>query len=316
LLEVGTGFHGELSGRENVYLNGAILGMKKAEIDSKFDEIVAFAELERFIDTPVKRYSSGMYMRLAFAVAAHLDPEILIVDEVLAVGDIAFQKKCRGKLGDVSRNGRTVFFVNHNMAAIESLCTAALLLEKGCVIRQGVPKEVIGHYLQTILPSANHEKSLAEDTYRSGNGIVRLTSFHIEDVNGNTLRGVRNGMDFKFVLGFQCRESASPRNVDVGFSVHSPDDLTLFGLYRSYTSTLFDASPRRGQFHCLVENFPLVSGRYRVHARVTVMGEEADWPRNGIGYVDVEPGDFYRTGSHGFTDGPSLFMVNGKWDIR
>jgi lipopolysaccharide transport system ATP-binding protein len=132
LLEVGTGFHPELTGRENIYLNGAILGMKKAEIERKFDEIVAFAEVEKFIDTPVKHYSSGMYVRLAFAVAAHLEPEILMVDEVLAVGDAAFQEKCLGQMGEVARGGRTVLFVSHNMAAIESLCSRAILLKTGC----------------------------------------------------------------------------------------------------------------------------------------------------------------------------------------
>ena len=146
LLEVGTGFHPELTGRENVYLNGTILGMRKAEIDKKFDEIVAFAEIEKFIDTPVKRYSSGMYVRLAFAVAAHLDPEILIVDEVLAVGDANFQKKCLGKMGEVSKNGRTVLFVSHNMEAVQSLCSKGILLSKGNVEYDGNIVEVIKKY--------------------------------------------------------------------------------------------------------------------------------------------------------------------------
>ena len=147
LLEVGTGFHGELSGRENIYLNGAILGMRKTEIDRKFDEIVAFAEVEKFIDTPVKRYSSGMYLRLAFAVAAHLEPEILIVDEVLAVGDASFQKKCIGKMGAVAKEGRTVLFVSHNVAAVKSLCTRAILLEGGQVECDGSVGEVVDRYL-------------------------------------------------------------------------------------------------------------------------------------------------------------------------
>jgi lipopolysaccharide transport system ATP-binding protein len=133
LLEVGTGFHPELTGRENIFLNGAILGMKRSHIERKFDEIVAFAEVEKFLDTPVKRYSSGMYVRLAFAVAAHLEPEILIVDEVLAVGDASFQKKCLGKIGDVAKDGRTVLFVSHNMAAVKALCTRAMLLDGGRV---------------------------------------------------------------------------------------------------------------------------------------------------------------------------------------
>jgi lipopolysaccharide transport system ATP-binding protein len=149
LLEVGTGFHPDLTGRENVFLNGAILGMRRAEITRRFDEIVAFAEVERFIDTPVKRYSSGMYLRLAFAVAAHLDPEILLVDEVLAVGDARFQKKCLGKLHEVAGGGRTVLFVSHNMAAVQRLCTDAILLERGSVAFRGTPRDVVRRYLQS-----------------------------------------------------------------------------------------------------------------------------------------------------------------------
>jgi len=148
LLEVGTGFHPELTGRENILLNGAVLGMKKAEIKSKFDEIVAFAEVERFLDTPVKRYSSGMYVRLAFAVAAHLEPEILVVDEVLAVGDAEFQKKCLGKMGEVARRGRTVLFVSHNMAAVKSLTTRGIVLDSGRVVFSGTNEQVIQHYAQ------------------------------------------------------------------------------------------------------------------------------------------------------------------------
>jgi lipopolysaccharide transport system ATP-binding protein len=146
LLEVGTGFHGDLSGRENIYLNGSILGMSKHEIDRKFDEIVAFAEVEKFLDTPVKRYSSGMYVRLAFAVAAHLEQEILILDEVLAVGDSIFQKKCIDKLNSISKEGRTVLFVSHNFAAIESLCNTAILLEKGKLMTQGSVMDVFNNY--------------------------------------------------------------------------------------------------------------------------------------------------------------------------
>lgn len=153
LLEVGTGFSGELTGRENIFLNGSILGMRKSEINAKFDEIVAFAEVERFIDTPVKRYSSGMYMRLAFAVAAHLEPEILIVDEVLAVGDAQFQKKCLGKMHDISRLGRTVLFVSHNMKAIRQLCSRAILLRGGASVAEGPPDHITEKYLQEDAPS-------------------------------------------------------------------------------------------------------------------------------------------------------------------
>jgi lipopolysaccharide transport system ATP-binding protein len=175
LLEVGTGFHPELTGRENIFLNGAILGMTRAEIRRKFDEIVAFAEIDRFLDTPVKRYSSGMYVRLAFAVAAHLEPEILVVDEVLAVGDAQFQKKCLGKMGDVARSGRTVLFVSHNMAAVAALCNRAILLRGGRVALDSGPDAAIRHYLNE---AAAGPSSLA-DVPRKGSGRARFTGFHL-----------------------------------------------------------------------------------------------------------------------------------------
>ena len=173
LLEVGTGFHPELTGRENIYLNGAILGMRKAEIERKFDEIVAFAELEKFLDTPVKRYSSGMYMRLAFAVASHLEPEILVIDEVLAVGDATFQKKCLGKLDEVAKQGRTVLFVSHNMVAVQSLCSRAVWLDRGEIQNQGPAKEVISQYLKTYL-SMRAEQKWDDISTAPGNEQVRI----------------------------------------------------------------------------------------------------------------------------------------------
>jgi homopolymeric O-antigen transport system ATP-binding protein len=178
LLEVGTGFHPELTGRENTFLSGAILGMSKSEITRKFDEIVAFAELEKFIDTPVKHYSSGMYVRLAFAVAAHLEPEILFVDEVLAVGDASFQKKCLGKMGSVSRQGRTIVFVSHNMTALQKLCTRVVWLDGGQVIDTGDPRKVIDHYLQTN-SVANLESVWEDNQAAPGNERVRLLSVRV-----------------------------------------------------------------------------------------------------------------------------------------
>ena len=166
LLEVGTGFHPELTGRENIYLNGTILGMKRAEIDRKFDEIVAFAEVERFLDTPVKRYSSGMYVRLAFAVAAYMTPEILIVDEVLAVGDFEFQRRCLGKMNEVAHSGRTVLFVSHNMSAIEELCPQSILLKNGRVERSGPTQQVIAHYLSSTRFAAPLGRSTTTRTAR------------------------------------------------------------------------------------------------------------------------------------------------------
>jgi ABC-type polysaccharide/polyol phosphate transport system, ATPase component len=185
LLEVGTGFHSELSGRENIFLNGAVLGMRRREIESKFDEIVAFAELERFIDTPVKHYSSGMYMRLAFAVAAHLEPEILIVDEVLAVGDTAFQKKCLNKMRDVSESGRTVLFVSHDMSAITRICSRAIALSGGRIVSEGATPDVVREYLSSSW-GMSAERIYEESETAPASEFVRLKRVRIVNENGET----------------------------------------------------------------------------------------------------------------------------------
>src|SRR5579883_2211436 len=191
LLEVGTGFHSELSGRENIYLNGAILGMRRREIERKFDEIVAFAEVEKFVDTPLKHYSSGMQARLAFAVAAHLEPDILVVDEVLAVGDLGFQKKCLGKMEDVSRQGRTVLFVSHNMAAIESLCKSCLLLSEGRLAARGTPAEVVHRYIASEIRVDSASRSLINHSGREVNCVALMQSVEIgsaDPAGGATVR--------------------------------------------------------------------------------------------------------------------------------
>ena len=182
LLEVGTGFHSELTGRENIFLNGSILGMRKSEIKSKFDEIVAFSGVEKFLDTPVKRYSSGMYVRLAFAVAAHLEPEILIIDEVLSVGDAEFQKKCIGKMSEVSKQGRTVLFVSHNMEAVNTLCEKAILIEKGQVIQQGTAREIVDLYLSKTFDQGT--AVVWEKGKRPGDDVVKLDAVKLISEQG------------------------------------------------------------------------------------------------------------------------------------
>jgi len=313
LLEVGTGFHHELTGRENIYLNGAILGMKKGEIDRKFDEIVAFAEIEKFIDTPVKRYSSGMRVRLAFAVAAHLEPEILLVDEVLAVGDAAFQKKCLGKMGEVAGEGRTVLFVSHNMAAIENLCDKAVLLESGHITQQGSTPTIVRDYLESILRNVV-SVPLSERKDRSGSGKVRFTSFHVEDNHGRSVTALQSGKDAAFVFGYSCARGEFPRSVSVGFGPFTNDGRLLFVLYSSYTAQDFQSIPPSGHFRCCIPRLPLAPGRYRIRARITVGGEEADWPKDGIGYVEIAAGDFYGTGSLGFGNN-CPFLVDGSWSV-
>lgn len=204
LLEVGTGFHPELTGRENVYLNGAILGMSRVEVKQKFDEIVAFAEVEKFLDSPVKRYSSGMYVRLAFAVAAHLEPDILIIDEVLAVGDAEFQKKCLGKMQNVSGEGRTVLFVSHNMQAVRTLCPRSLLLVNGHSKMNGPTNEVASRYLEST-PSQEIDGLTAvnDARLRRGSGEARFVSISIEDITGQKRFCFSMGETIRFRLAFE-----------------------------------------------------------------------------------------------------------------
>ena len=216
LLEVGTGFHPELTGRENVYMSGAILGMRKAEIERKFDEIVAFAEVERFLDTPLKHYSSGMQMRLAFAVAAHLEPEILLVDEVLAVGDLQFQKKCLGKMGDIAKSGRTIVFVSHNVGAINTLCSRAILLRRGGVEADGATTEVTTRYYSEVLEVLSNESAL-ESRARTGSGKARFCDIKIEarGLRGEPLDASYPGSDLLIKLRIESQRDILSSNVAV-----------------------------------------------------------------------------------------------------
>ena len=206
LLEVGTGFHGELTGRENIYLNGAILGMRRREIRRRFDEIVDFAEIERFLDTPLKRYSSGMGVRLAFAVAAHLEPEILLVDEVLAVGDVGFQRKCIGKMSEVASEGRTVVFVSHNMAIIQALCKRGILLERGTVSVDAPIDEAVAAYLRAVESEASTELADRED--RSGWNEVRLTRVEARGLEGADRLATGRPARFVFAVDRYTRRRA------------------------------------------------------------------------------------------------------------
>jgi lipopolysaccharide transport system ATP-binding protein len=203
LLEVGTGFHPDLTGRENVYLNGAVLGMRKVEIDAKFEEIVAFSELERFIETPVKRYSSGMYVRLAFSVAAHLEPEVLIMDEVLAVGDMAFQQKCLDKMNEIRRQGRTIFFVSHNLPAITRLCKRAVLLERGRLVAEGQPQDVVNRYLSTSW-GAGAERAWGGDA--PGDAVARLRRVRVAGEGGETAAAVDVRRDSRIEVTYDVLE--------------------------------------------------------------------------------------------------------------
>jgi lipopolysaccharide transport system ATP-binding protein len=231
LLEVGTGFHSDLTGRENIYLNGAIFGMSRKEIDRKFDEIVDFSEVEKFIDTPVKRYSSGMFVRLAFAVAAHLDPEILVVDEVLAVGDAEFQKKCLGKMGDVAKEGRTVLFVSHNMTTVQNLCTRGILLESGKLTLTGSVQTVIEYYLSRAHQAAKAEGTNLENwSDRAGSGRAKIIRFDILDRKGNPIHEIA----FNDIVRFRITCNF-PDAIEAAFGVliHSLAEVPLIDLRSS-----------------------------------------------------------------------------------
>jgi lipopolysaccharide transport system ATP-binding protein len=313
LLEVGTGFHPELTGRENIYLNGSILGMKRREIDRRFDEIVAFSETEQFLDSPVKRYSSGMYVRLAFAVAAHLEPEILVIDEVLAVGDGQFQRKCLGKMNEVAKQGRTVLFVSHNMAAVQNLCNKGILIEKGVLKEFGSIRHVFDSYLH--VQTAASTTALTHFGNRVGNREVLFTYFDVRNDKNEPISVVQSGQDVVFAFGFDCSKPIAKKNVNVGFGIHGSTGERLTVLYASHTGDEFEALPESGEFHCKVARFPFNPGRYFMLPRIQVNGLESDFPLDGVGYFDVEGGDFYRTGRQTLDRSYSPFLIDGRWTL-
>ena len=311
LLEVGTGFHPELTGRENIYLNGAILGMKKTEIERKFDEIVAFAEVEKFIDTPVKHYSSGMHVRLAFAVAAYLEPEILLVDEVLAVGDAAFQKKCIGKMGDVARQGRTVLFVSHNITAILSLCQRAILLDRGRVLADGTSQNTVSQYFQAL--ETTTDLPLAKRLDRQGNQVLSFLTFELRDSNGIPIPRVFSGQDVIMALKYRSNTDRTLKDVHVAMGVHGRFDETLFHLSTSVNGFEFEKIPPRGMILCKIPRLPLQPGKYSLNVFCTVTGDIADWIQNA-GVFEVEAGDFFGSGKLPPPD-QGVFMVPHSWGI-
>ncbi len=311
LLEVGTGFHPELTGRENIFLNGAILGMSRMEIKRKFDEIVAFAEIDKFLDTPVKRYSSGMYVRLAFAVAAHLEPEILIVDEVLAVGDAEFQKKCLGKMEDVSaKDGRTVILVSHQMPAIQNLCTKCIMMDKGRLIMEGATDEIVNSYMTKGAALAHAGLEDRED--RSGRGDVRITSIELRDEGGSPMPEAMSGQNVVLSLGYSVKEGVELS--DGVFCVEICKDLKK---YFSLSSALVDPRPMRlsgrGRIDFLVPNWPLMGGKYHINFYVGTKEGVQDY-LNDATVIDVIDGDFYGTGKlhHEGWQGVSV-LVNHSW---
>jgi lipopolysaccharide transport system ATP-binding protein len=294
LLEVGTGFHPELTGRENVYLNGAILGMTRAEIRRKFDDIVEFSQLERFIDTPVKRYSSGMYVRLAFSVAAHLDAEVLIVDEVLAVGDYEFQKKCLEKLRDVTAKGRTVLLVSHNLSAVQNLCTRSILLRRGRLVASGETSRVVESYIAK--PKASAEAvPLALRQDRTGSGLFRFIDARL-DVDDPAGGPIASGCDAVIRIWLDNRQGDLLCDVDVAIGVDNyVGDRIMVFTTNAVAATLAEVHPGRELVEFRIPKLPLVAGRYYFTLFGTVGGVIADWVQSAASF-DVAHGDFFGTG--------------------
>jgi lipopolysaccharide transport system ATP-binding protein len=283
LLEVGTGFHPELTGRDNIYLNGTILGMKRTEIEKKFDEIVAFAEVEKFIDTPVKHYSSGMYVRLAFAVAAYLEPEILLVDEVLAVGDAAFQKKCLGKMENVAKEGRTVLFVSHNMGTVQMLCCRGVLLNNGIVVLNDDIERVIADYLRDM--EVKSLCKLADRRDRGGKGEAKLIDLDIlANRTGSTVLAAGSFARFVFHVDSMCPGMSCHFTVynSLGYQVANFDS-AVHGLEDIHDVQLGT------KFICDIEELNLVPGRYRINAALFSGGEMQDHVE-AVAVFDVEQG--------------------------
>jgi lipopolysaccharide transport system ATP-binding protein len=310
LLEVGTGFHPELTGRENIYLNGAILGMKRAEIARRFDEMVAFAEVERFIDTPVKRFSSGMYLRLAFAVAAHLETEILLVDEVLAVGDAAFQKKCLGRMGDVAREGRTVLFVSHNLPSIEKLCGRVVVIDGGRITMDSDPVSCIAAYLGALgARSAGIDLTAVERLDPRLTAV--FSSLELRNAAGERVTTIGCGEALEFHMTYAAPvEIANP---SFGIIVSNGLGTPLFFLQTRTQLGLMDSAPRIGTVVCRLDQVPLVPGDYLLTLGCLTGERQLDLLEH-VASFSVEPRDFFDSGylPH-HLNGPVL--IRAAWDF-
>lgn len=294
LLEVGTGFHPELTGRENVYLNGAILGMRQHEIKRRFDEIVEFGAVERFIDTPVKRYSSGMYMRLAFAVAAHLDTEILMIDEVLAVGDVAFQQKCLGKMGDVARDGRTVLFVSHNLLALQSLCNRAYWIDRGRIVDEGGPGKVIAGYLQASY-ALQTEQIWETPEVAPGNDAIRLHRVSVRPSNSN--KGEQITVRTPITIEFDYWVRQDDVYLQPSLGLHNSQGIQILSAMDPRQNDWRGTPMAQGMYRetCQIPGDLLNSGMHRVEFRVLIDGQD-EWRANDVLTFDVLDTSDFRAG--------------------
>lgn len=317
LLEVGTGFHPELTGRENIFLNGSILGMKKKEIEKKFDEIVDFSGVRKFLDTPVKRFSSGMSVRLAFSIAAHLDPDILLIDEVLSVGDAAFQKKSFNKMEEVTQKGdRTILFVSHNLQAVKDLCKRCILLDSGKIRMTGPTDKVINTYLDVRSKETRQKFPIDLDNLprKSGGGDFRMTYLDVEGGGEN----IASGKDLIFKIGFDKKEGSDIDDLVIGIDCLNSKQEQCFMIRNDVYRQRFLVTPGRGYVKITIPRLPLSGGFYSLRIMVfSYKGRDQqgthDWIENGIDF-SVQSGDFYGTGHPGFPECASMY-VDSKWDL-
>lgn len=310
LLEVGTGFHPELSGRENIYLNGTILGMTRKEIKQKFDEIVAFAEVEKYLDTPVKRYSSGMYVRLAFAVAAHLEPEILVVDEVLAVGDAQFQKKCLGKMENVAQEGRTVLFVSHNMAAISALCKICILLKDGKLVTMNSTAHTTEVYTEMITSFARIP--IVERADDNALSKCYISEVWIENQNGKVTDILYSGESMEICIRYKSSKADPKLKLGVGIW-HFGTMISYFDTLYSYADIHEITAPQCGVVVLHVPRLPLLPGRYNINLSLYQDGEKLQWIEDAMEFT-VMAGDYYGTGKIPIGAACKV-LIDHQWNI-
>lgn len=310
LLEVGTGFHPELTGRENIFINGAILGMTRKEIESKFDAIVEFSGVEQFLDTPVKRYSSGMGVRLAFSVAAHLEPEILFVDEVLAVGDAAFQRKCLGRMNDVARDGRSILFVSHQMEAILGLCTRAIWLDRGRVQFDGSPDEAVRTYLSHVQNTSDQD--FGERSDRHGTGPLRLTNIRYSDSEDRPIQAALSGQPLNILLDY-VSSIDTLRQVEARIWVENSFGQRLFSLATQLTGEDFAVLPQQGTLVCTVPRVPLPPNTYKLTYVISVIGETSDKLYQAVD-LEVVAADYFNSGR--ILRHTGQFLVDHTWSAR
>jgi lipopolysaccharide transport system ATP-binding protein len=302
LLEVGTGFHHELTGRENIFLNGSILGMKKAEIKKKFDEIVDFSGIEQFIDTPVKHYSSGMYVRLAFSVAAHLEPEILLVDEVLSVGDMEFKQKSMGKMNEVAKQGRTVIFVSHNLSIIKELCNIGLLIKNGNISAKGIMNDVLNNYYDNFFHTTNVVEKISNIEKIS---ILKVEIINTSDINSKVLK---TGDSIKFVFFYSSNEIL--HNVEIKLKIKNVDRLTIFECNNKFGAGLFSSLPLSGKFVCEIPKIPLNIGHFTINLYISE-NDTVLLKTTQIAKFEIFPGNYYKSSLMPLSD--RIILIDHSW---